>query len=98
MHLCAQVTALKRRLGLPWGVLLELHGWWHILTSISSYTFMAMVEFLTSPEHESRGAGFAWPAKKVLGDLAQAVPTPISLVKAKMNGSASNGSIDKKTS
>ena len=33
---------------------------------------MAMVEFLTCPEHdESHGVGFAWPAKGVLQDLVE---------------------------
>jgi dihydroceramidase len=55
---------------MPWGIVLELHGWWHILTSISAYTFMSMIEFLTCPEDvDTHGVGFAWPAKVVLGDL-----------------------------
>ena len=32
---------------------------------------MALIEFLTCPEHdESHGIGFAWPAKTVLEDIA----------------------------
>ena len=31
---------------------------------------MAMIEFLTDPEHtENHGVGYAWPAKAVLQDL-----------------------------
>lgn len=97
MHFCAQLTSFKRRLGLPWGILFELHGWWHILTAISSYTFMAMVEFLTCPEHnESHGVGFAWPAKGVLQDLVQTIASPISPRKAKMNGDASMNGVEGK--
>jgi dihydroceramidase len=31
-HLCGYVTAFKRSIGLPWGFIFELHGWWHIFT------------------------------------------------------------------
>jgi dihydroceramidase len=56
---------------MPLGILLELHGYWHILTAISSYTFMALIEFLVSPEDtENYGVGFVWPAKMVLKELA----------------------------
>lgn len=99
VHLCNYVTALKHRLGLPWGILLELHGWWHILTAISSYSFMAMVEFLTCPEHdESHGVGFAWPARGVLQDLAHSI-SPVSPAKIKTTlTSHANGSARKKNS
>jgi dihydroceramidase len=55
---------------MPWGIILELHGWWHILTAISAYCFMAMIEFLTASSiDEAHSIGFAWPAKLVLGGL-----------------------------
>ena len=70
VHFCLLLTRWKRQLGMPLGIMLELHGWWHILTAIAAYTLMAMIEFLTCPEHdESDGIGFAWPAKAVLKDL-----------------------------
>lgn len=34
---CPTLRRWRRRLGLPWGILLEGHGWWHIMTSISAY-------------------------------------------------------------
>jgi dihydroceramidase len=55
---------------MPWGIILELHGFWHIMTSISAYTFMAMIEYLTSPSRDgSQYLGFVWPARLVLGDI-----------------------------
>lgn len=58
-------------MGQPWGAVLELHAWWHLLTAVSAYTFMALIEFLTAPEHldGSYGEGFAWPATEVLKDI-----------------------------
>lgn len=44
---CSELTSYKRQMGMPWSFLLEFHGYWHILTSIGAYTFMAMVEDLT---------------------------------------------------
>ncbi|KAF2463199.1 alkaline ceramidase-like protein [Lindgomyces ingoldianus] len=72
MHFCSQVTAIKHRLGLPWGFLLELHGWWHILTGIGAYVGMALVEYLITMEEGKTDRveeGFVWPVKRVLRDL-----------------------------
>jgi dihydroceramidase len=55
---CAELTVLKRKLGIPWGFLLELHGWWHVLTAIGAHTFMYMVEVLTREQVESPGDDF----------------------------------------
>ncbi|THY81133.1 hypothetical protein D6C95_09219 [Aureobasidium pullulans] len=44
---CTELTAIKRVLGIPWGFLLELHGWWHIFTAVGAHTFMIMVDVLT---------------------------------------------------
>lgn len=61
------------------------------MTSISTYIFMSMVEFLTQPElDESHGVGFSWPAKAVLEDL---VPRQVTGVKTYANGHA-NGNAD----
>jgi hypothetical protein len=41
--------------------------WWHILTSIGAYTFMALIEYLTSGEPGQTVEGeFAWPVGKML--------------------------------
>lgn len=67
---CSTLTRWRRTIGMPWGVALELHGWWHVLTAVSCYTFMALIEFLTSPEDdESHALGFLWPVKTVLRSL-----------------------------
>jgi dihydroceramidase len=66
VHLCDQLTAFKRYIGMPWGIYFELHGWWHVLTAVAAYTFMALVEFLTDVELGTSAEefpGFLWPAK-----------------------------------
>lgn len=34
---CGYLRSWRRQVGLPWGVLLEGHGWWHLLTGIAEY-------------------------------------------------------------
>lgn len=34
---CSSLRRWRRELGLPWGILLEGHGWWHIFTGIAAY-------------------------------------------------------------
>lgn len=71
-HACGYVTRFKHWLGMPWGMLFELHGWWHIFTAISAYAGMALVEYLVTIEEGKTGKleeGFVWPVKAVLRDL-----------------------------
>lgn len=71
-HFCPLLTTLKRRIGLPFGMLLELHGWWHILTAIGAYIFMALVEYLTSKDgapEDRIEEGFVLPVRAVLRDV-----------------------------
>lgn len=57
---CSQLTAWKRALGMPWGFLLEFHGWWHGLTAVGAYVFMRMVDGLTQDKVVLRGGPFSW--------------------------------------
>ncbi|CAF9938363.1 MAG: hypothetical protein HETSPECPRED_001049 [Heterodermia speciosa] len=34
---CPTLRRWRREVGLPWGILLEGHGWWHIFTGIAQY-------------------------------------------------------------
>jgi len=34
---CSNLRIWRRQIGLPWGILLEGHGWWHLLTGIAEY-------------------------------------------------------------
>ncbi|GMM35122.1 alkaline dihydroceramidase [Saccharomycopsis crataegensis] len=46
IHLCSQVTQLKRFVGLPYGFLLEGHGWWHLFTGLGVYHYDIFLEYL----------------------------------------------------
>ena len=62
---CTQLTAIRRSLGIPWGFFFELHGWWHVMTAIGAYIFMAMVEWPTVEKSDPDGP-FAWPVSLYL--------------------------------
>jgi dihydroceramidase len=36
LEYCAELRALRQQVGLPWAWVLELHGWWHILTAVGA--------------------------------------------------------------
>ncbi|KAK3374117.1 ceramidase [Lasiosphaeria ovina] len=43
LEFCAELRELREHVGLPWAWLLELHGWWHVLTAIGASQFMDIV-------------------------------------------------------
>lgn len=71
-HLCSYVTAFKHWIGLPWGFIFELHGWWHIFTGIGAYVGMALTEYLITIEDGTTEKGFVWPVKDVMRELVGA--------------------------
>ncbi|KZF22886.1 alkaline phytoceramidase [Xylona heveae TC161] len=45
-HFCSVLQRWRAALGIPFGFLLELHGWWHVLTAIGVYYYLLLVERL----------------------------------------------------
>ncbi|KAI0199575.1 ceramidase [Astrocystis sublimbata] len=43
LEYCAELRAMREQLGLPWAWLLEMHGWWHVLTAMSAARFMDII-------------------------------------------------------
>ncbi|CAG7961899.1 unnamed protein product [Penicillium nalgiovense] len=37
---CSDIRRLRRSVGLPWGIFLEGHGWWHVMTGIGAYFYI----------------------------------------------------------
>lgn len=37
---CSTIRRWRHEIGLPWGLLLEGHGWWHLMTGIGSYYYL----------------------------------------------------------
>lgn len=53
LEFCAQLRKLRADIGLPWGWLFELHGWWHILTAIGGSGFMDVAREIRGYETQS---------------------------------------------
>lgn len=43
LELCYPLRDIRGVVGPPWAFLLELHGWWHILTAVAASRFIALV-------------------------------------------------------
>lgn len=43
LELCFPLRDIRNMVGLPWAFLLELHGWWHILTAMGAARFVKLV-------------------------------------------------------
>lgn len=46
IHLCDYWRRTRRSWGMPWGFLLEGHGWWHLLTGYGVYFYIVYIEYL----------------------------------------------------
>lgn len=43
---CTNLTHAKHFMGIPWGFILELHGWWHLLTGMGVALFIIFLTHL----------------------------------------------------
>ncbi|KXH52939.1 alkaline phytoceramidase [Colletotrichum nymphaeae SA-01] len=60
---CSHLRHWRRELGLPWGVLLEGHGWWHLFTGIACYinvTYGVWLRYCRDGKKEE--VVLAWPS------------------------------------
>jgi dihydroceramidase len=37
---CSQIRQWRKTVGLPWGIFLEGHGWWHVMTGVGAYLYI----------------------------------------------------------
>ncbi|KAK5168093.1 alkaline ceramidase ydc1 [Saxophila tyrrhenica] len=37
---CSKLRAWRHEAGLPWGIVLEGHGWWHVMTGFGAYCYI----------------------------------------------------------
>ncbi len=43
---CVELRKLRQVVGLPWAWLLELHGWWHVLTALGASHYIRLIREL----------------------------------------------------
>lgn len=46
IHLCSKIRLIRRYIGMPYGFILEGHGWWHIFTGLGVYYYLVYEEYL----------------------------------------------------
>lgn len=95
IHLCSGARALRRLWGMPYGYLLEGHGWWHLLTGFGVYHYLVYEEYLriwlmgAQKFYECQGSLF--PRVKLIDEagfdkfLAEQSKAPAAVKSAKAN-------------
>ncbi|KAF2003235.1 alkaline phytoceramidase [Amniculicola lignicola CBS 123094] len=82
---CSDFRRWRRQIGLPWGMVLEAHGWWHLMTGTGAYFYiiwgMWLRQCLNFKQDEYR---LDWP------NFAS-MPVIVRERKADTNGSAKKG-------
>jgi len=79
---CSRLRTWRHNIGLPWGVLLEGHGWWHIMTGIGSYFYIVWAIWLRHCLNERQDEYMLhWTSVWRLPEVV-----PISTVKSPVNG------------
>ncbi|KEY70570.1 hypothetical protein S7711_02723 [Stachybotrys chartarum IBT 7711] len=72
---CRFLTDGRRAVGLPVAFLLELHGWWHLLTAVGGYVAVALVDLLVSGDiRKDPIETLAWPvpfAARFMADVKE---------------------------
>ncbi|KAK6068748.1 alkaline ceramidase family protein [Seiridium cupressi] len=67
LEICSQLRTVRQRVGLPWAWLLELHGWWHVLTAAGAAWFIELVRILCEQEEgrmKGQGGGVRLAQRK----------------------------------
>ncbi|KAJ2983776.1 hypothetical protein NQ176_g444 [Zarea fungicola] len=78
---CGQIRRWRREIGLPWAVLLEGHGWWHLMTGLGgnyvSYPDVIGTSFEEAHLIGAVGIGIVWKRKQG-GFMSATRPCPSS--------------------
>ncbi|KAF2018827.1 alkaline ceramidase-like protein [Aaosphaeria arxii CBS 175.79] len=90
---CFTLRSWRRQLGMPWGFLLEGHGWWHLMTGIGAYFYIVWGIWLRHClNYKQDDYELVWPRITVM-------PLVVKKAKTQANGGRSNDKMKaKKTS
>ncbi|EHK96863.1 putative Alkaline ceramidase 3 [Glarea lozoyensis 74030] len=77
----------RRKIGLPWGILLEGHGWWHLMTGFGSYFYLVWGIWLRHCLNERQDEYIlSWPSYFSIPEVI-----PIKIVEGKTTNGVING-------
>ncbi|KAF7507118.1 hypothetical protein GJ744_010931 [Endocarpon pusillum] len=69
---CSKLRSMRRKIGLPWGVLLEGHGWWHLMTGLGGYCYIVWGIWLRHCLNDRQDEyEFVWPRLYSLPEVVQ---------------------------
>lgn len=90
---CSTIRRWRREMGLPWGIILEGHGWWHLMTGFGAYCYIIwgiwLRHILNGNQEEFR---MVWPGWHRLPEVVRVK----KVVSKDMNGSVANGDVKKR--
>ena len=52
---CRMLRQFRHEIGIPYGFLLEFHGWWHVLTGLSGAAYIECIHILGCCKTRTRG-------------------------------------------
>ncbi|KXT15168.1 hypothetical protein AC579_7938 [Pseudocercospora musae] len=60
---CSKIRSWRHEVGLPWGLLLEGHGWWHLMTGLGAYFYIVWGIWLRHClNHKADEYELLWPS------------------------------------
>lgn len=75
---CSYLRDMRNYVQLPWSILLEGHGWWHIFTGLGAYYFITWRVWLARCLDGSEGDFMLnWPS--VFTSVPMVIPKPKSI-------------------
>jgi dihydroceramidase len=90
---CHSLKAARNHILLPWAIVLEGHGWWHIFTGLGGYYFITWRLWLhRCLDGDEKDFKLRWPS--IFTSVPQVVPRPAK--DASSNGAPSYSEVTKK--
>lgn len=84
---CSTLRQWRRSVGMPWGFLLEGHGWWHLMTGIGAYCYIVWgIHLRHILDGEQEHFRMVWPKIYRLPEIVK-----VSEPAEKGNGGVVNG-------
>lgn len=85
---CSTIRHWRREIGLPWGILLEGHGWWHLMTGTGAYFYVVWAIWLRHCLNNKNYVLY-WPS--MFFSLPEVVPAKVASFS---HGKGANGRME----
>ena len=93
---CSTLRRWRREVGMPWGFLLEGHGWWHLMTGIGAYCYIVWgIHLRHILNGDQDKVEFVWPSFLVLPQVVRRDSEEATgkgdTIKVQLNGTPAKG-------